>query len=240
MFLNFSIAVHYCWNICNFTFHGETLLMQWLFFSLFNYFFLRYWYQYDFYICKNKGFNLISFFWAYITFRYFYKQQNTNLNLLHPCNMGEAFIWSTYIFVWFSFIFFENWVGVIFPKFLFHLPLVDLTAATADINTTVGLALLVVISSFYQRYKTEGIWFVKNYLEPLPLLLPLNIVEEFTKPLSLSFRLFGNILADELTGLVITSLIPLGIPIPLIALGLFAGYIQTIIFINLTFDYIFE
>jgi F-type H+-transporting ATPase subunit a len=58
----------------------------------------------------------------------------------------------------------------------------------------------------------------KRYIQPIPLLLPINILEDFTKPLSLSFRLFGNILADELTVTVLTSLVPLVIPLPIMLL----------------------
>jgi F-type H+-transporting ATPase subunit a len=64
--------------------------------------------------------------------------------------------------------------------------------------------------------------------------LPINILEDFTKPLSLSFRLFGNILADELVVAVLVSLAPLVIPIPLIFLGLFTSAIQALIFATLS------
>ena len=52
----------------------------------------------------------------------------------------------------------------------------------------------------------------------MAFLFPLNILEEFSKPLSLSFRLFGNILADELTLSVLYGLVPVGVPIPVITL----------------------
>jgi len=77
----------------------------------------------------------------------------------------------------------------------------------------------------------------------LPLLfflLPINILEDFTKPLSLSFRLFGNILADELVVGVLVTLVPLIIPIPLILLGLFTSAIQALVFATLAGAYIGE
>ena len=64
--------------------------------------------------------------------------------------------------------------------------------------------------------------------------------EDFTKPLSLSFRLFGNVLADELTISVLTSLVPLVIPLPIMALGIFAGSVQALIFSTLAAAYIAE
>uniref|UniRef100_K4AH86 Uncharacterized protein n=1 Tax=Setaria italica TaxID=4555 RepID=K4AH86_SETIT len=65
-------------------------------------------------------------------------------------------------------------------------------------------------------------------------------VEDFTKPLSLSFRLFGNILADELVVVVLVSLVPLVVPIPVMFLGLFTSGIQALIFATLAAAYIGE
>ncbi|OLQ04732.1 ATP synthase subunit a, chloroplastic [Symbiodinium microadriaticum] len=79
---------------------------------------------------------------------------------------------------------------------------------------------------------------------------PINILEDFTKPplgpatatlgegLSLSFRLFGNVVADELT--VLCFLVPFIIPLPIMGLGLFAGSIQALIFSTLAAAYIKE
>jgi F-type H+-transporting ATPase subunit a len=66
------------------------------------------------------------------------------------------------------------------------------------------------------------------------------VLEDFTKPLSLSFRLFGNILADELTVTVLTLLVPILVPLPIMVLGLFASSIQALIFATLAAAYIGE
>ena len=71
-------------------------------------------------------------------------------------------------------------------------------------------------------------------------MLPFKILEDFTKPLSLSFRLFGNILADELVVGVLVFLIPLILPIPVMFLGLFTSAIQALIFATLAAYYIGE
>jgi len=71
-------------------------------------------------------------------------------------------------------------------------------------------------------------------------MLPFKIVEDFTKPLSLSFRLFGNILADELVVAVLVFLVPLVLPIPVMFLGLFTSAIQALIFATLAAYYIGE
>ena len=67
-----------------------------------------------------------------------------------------------------------------------------------------------------------------------------KILEDFTKPLSLSFRLFGNILADELVVGVLVFLVPLILPIPVMFLGLFTSAIQALIFATLAAYYIGE
>ena len=71
-------------------------------------------------------------------------------------------------------------------------------------------------------------------------MLPFKILEDFTKPLSLSFRLFGNILADELVVSVLVFLVPLILPIPVMFLGLFTSAIQALIFATLAAYYIGE
>ena len=116
----------------------------------------------------------------------------------------------------------------------------ELAAPTNDINTTVALSLLVSLTYFYAGLQKKGLGYFKRYLEPTPILLPINILEDFTKPLSLSFRLFGNILADELTVSVLTMLVPLIIPLPIMVLGVFASSIQALIFSTLAAAYIAE
>ncbi|KAF1866385.1 hypothetical protein Lal_00024395 [Lupinus albus] len=79
-----------------------------------------------------------------------------------------------------------------------------------------------------------------KYIQPTPILLPIKILEDFTKPLSLSFRLFGNILADELVVVVLVSLVPLVVPISVMFLGFFTSGIQALIFTTLVAAYIGE
>ena len=88
--------------------------------------------------------------------------------------------------------------------------------------------------------KIKGLSYFQRYIKPSVFLLPINIIEDFTKPLSLNFRLFGNIVADELTVSVLCSLVPLFIPIPIMLLGLFASSIQALIFSTLASAYIAE
>ena len=110
----------------------------------------------------------------------------------------------------------------------------ELSAPTNDINTTVALALLTSVTYFFAGITKKGIGYFKRYLQPTPVLLPINILEDFTKPLSLSFRLFGNILADELTVTVLTMLVPLIIPITYYGFRCFCKFNSSINFFNLS------
>lgn len=148
--------------------------------------------------------------------------------------------WVPYIGTMFLFIFVSNWSGALIPWKIIELPHGELGAPTNDINTTAGLALLTSAAYFYAGIGKRGLEYFTKYVQPTPILLPINVLEDFTKPLSLSFRLFGNILADELVVAVLISLVPLVIPIPLIFLGLFTSAIQALIFATLSGAYIGE
>nr|YP_010290849.1 ATP synthase CF0 subunit IV [Gahnia tristis]ULQ66006.1 ATP synthase CF0 subunit IV [Gahnia tristis] len=148
--------------------------------------------------------------------------------------------WVPFIGTMFLFIFVSNWSGALLPWKIIELPHGELAAPTNDINTTVALALLTSVAYFYAGLSKKGLSYFEKYIKPTPILLPINILEDFTKPLSLSFRLFGNILADELVVVVLVSLVPLVIPIPVMLLGLFTSGIQALIFATLAAAYIGE
>jgi F-type H+-transporting ATPase subunit a len=148
--------------------------------------------------------------------------------------------WVPYIATIFLFILGSNWAGALIPWKLIKLPQGELAAPTNDINTTVALALLTSMAYFYAGLRKNGINYFSRYIQPTPILLPINILEDFTKPLSLSFRLFGNVLADELVVSVFTLLVPILIPLPVMILGLFASSIQALIFSTLSAAYIGE
>ncbi|MBD2679847.1 MULTISPECIES: F0F1 ATP synthase subunit A [Nostoc] len=148
--------------------------------------------------------------------------------------------WVPFIGTLFLFIFVSNWSGALIPWKLIKLPSGELAAPTNDINTTVALALLTSLAYFYAGFSKRGLGYFKKYIEPTPVLLPIAILEDFTKPLSLSFRLFGNILADELVVAVLVLLVPLFIPLPVMALGLFTSAIQALVFATLAGAYIHE
>lgn len=148
--------------------------------------------------------------------------------------------WVPFVGTLFLFIFVCNWSGALVPWKLIEIPGGELAAPTSDINTTVALALLTSLAYFYAGLSKRGLGYFSKYIQPTPILLPINILEDFTKPLSLSFRLFGNILADELVVGVFVLLVPLFIPLPVMILGLFTSAIQALIFATLAAVYIGE
>ncbi len=148
--------------------------------------------------------------------------------------------WVPFIGTLFLFIFVSNWSGALVPWRLIKLPEGELAAPTNDINTTVALALLVSLAYFYAGFSKAGLGYFAKYIQPTPVLLPIAILEDFTKPLSLSFRLFGNILADELVVAVLVLLVPLFVPLPVMLLGLFTSAIQALVFATLAAAYIHE
>jgi F-type H+-transporting ATPase subunit a len=153
----------------------------------------------------------------------------------------EGFLtWVPFMGTLFLFIFVSNWSAALLPLKLIELPSGELAAPTNDINTTVALALLTSLAYFYAGFSNRGLNYFGRYIQPTPVLLPINILEDFTKPLSLSFRLFGNILADELVVAVLVSLVPLVVPVPMMFLGLFTSGIQALIFATLAGAYIGE
>lgn len=111
---------------------------------------------------------------------------------------------------------------------------------TADINTTLGLALLVFILMHFEGMRENGIWgYIKGFAEPVFVLLPLNIVSELAKPISHSFRLFGNIVGGGIIITLIYQAAPWLIPIPLQAwFDIFIGVIQALIFGMVAIAYI--
>nr|YP_010488525.1 ATP synthase CF0 subunit IV [Japanobotrychium lanuginosum]UAT96952.1 ATP synthase CF0 subunit IV [Japanobotrychium lanuginosum] len=145
--------------------------------------------------------------------------------------------WVPFIGTLFPFIFVPNWSGALFPWRIIQLPHGELAAPTNDINTTVALASLTSVAYFYAGSRKKGLSYFGKYIQPTPVLLPINILEDFTKPLSLSFRLFGNVLADELVVSVLISLVPLVVPIPMMLLGPFTSAIQALIFATLAAAY---
>lgn len=151
----------------------------------------------------------------------------------------------SYIGPLFLFIFTANIIGF-FPIPWFSITEGHLTfepaftTPTADLNTTVGLALLTTFTFLKASIKANGITgYLKGFLDPIPVMLPLNIVGEIAKPVNIAFRLFGNGFAGGvIMGLLYMGL-PAVVPAPLhLYFDLFSGLVQSYVFITLSMVYI--
>ena len=222
-----EVGKHFYWNIAGFLIHGQVLVVIWFVFAI----------LLIFSFLGSRNIEQIPRGW-----QNFMECVLDFVTEIARNQLGESFYreWLPFIGTLFLFIFGCNWAGAVIPWKLIQLPEGEFAAPTNDINTTVALALLTSMAYFYAGLSKKGIGYFKRYIQPIPLLLPINILEDFTKPLSLSFRLFGNVLADELTITVLTGLVPLVIPLPIMFLGIFAGSVQALIFSTLAAAYIAE
>ena len=71
-----------------------------------------------------------------------------------------------------------------------------------------------------------------------PLMIPIEIISHFSRPVSLSIRLFGNIFAEELLIVIMASIIPFFLPLPFMAVAIFTSIIQSFVFVLLSCIYI--
>lgn len=222
-----EVGEHFLWKIGNFSIHGQVLITSWMVIAVLV-------------LASIAATSNIQRIPSGI--QNFMEYALEFIRDLAKSQLGEKEYrpWVPFIGTLFLFIFVSNWGGALIPWKLIELPSGELAAPTNDINTTVALALLTSLAYFYAGLSKKGLGYFKGYIEPIPVLLPIKVLEDFTKPLSLSFRLFGNIVADELVVGVFVLLVPLFVPLPLMALGLFTSAIQALIFATLAGAYIHE
>ncbi|MEL6440255.1 MAG: F0F1 ATP synthase subunit A [Cyanobacteria bacterium J06621_8] len=222
-----EVGEHFLWKIGNFTVHGQVFINSWIVIALLVIASLAA--TRNLQQVPSGTQNFMEYALEFV--------RDLTRNQIGEKEYRE---WLPFVGTLFLFIFVSNWSGALVPWGLVELPSGELAAPTNDINTTVALALLTSLAYFYAGFKKKGLSYFKHYIEPTPILLPIAILEDFTKPLSLSFRLFGNILADELVVAVLVLLVPILIPLPVMALGLFTSAIQALVFATLAAAYIHE
>jgi F-type H+-transporting ATPase subunit a len=131
----------------------------------------------------------------------------------------------------FIFLLLCNWIGIV-P---------GLEEPTKDLNTTLGLGLMGFIIAHGTAIKVKGLkTYLKEYFEPMFFLAPLNVVGEIAKVISISFRLFGNIMGGSIIIIVVSHLI-WGLLLPPFLygfFGIFVGTVQAFVFMMLTLVYI--
>lgn len=132
------------------------------------------------------------------------------------------------------FIFISNAVGMI-PGLL---------PPTANLNTTVALALVIFFATHIIGFKEHGIKYIKHFIGPvwymIPLIFPLEIIGHLARPLSLSLRLFGNMMGHEQIVMVMLILMPIAYPLLAIStvMGVLVVFLQSFIFALLSMLYI--
>jgi F-type H+-transporting ATPase subunit a len=154
----------------------------------------------------------------------------------------------------------EEWIG---PDGRRYLPLIatlglfillgnyaglvpGLMAPTSDINVTVGCAITTWVYYHYQGFRKQGVVnYLKHFAVPpgapvwmAPLMLIIELISHSSRLLSLSLRLFGNIFGEELVILILGSIIPFIVPLPMMFLGLITGGLQAFIFVLLSIIYL--
>lgn len=131
----------------------------------------------------------------------------------------------------FMFLLLSNWLGII-PH---------LEEPTKDLNTTLGLGIMGFFIAHYAGIKSKGFRvYIKEYFQPIFFMMPLNVIGELAKIVSISFRLFGNIMGGSIIILVVSYLTYSLVLPPLLNafFGLFVGTIQAFVFTMLTVVYI--
>ena len=114
-----------------------------------------------------------------------------------------------------------------------------LHSPTADFSTTAALAVVVFFAVPFYGIRARGIrGYLGHYLEPSPLLLPIEIITEFSRTLALAVRLFGNVMSEELIIAVLLLLAGLLVPVPIMMLAVLTSVLQAYIFAVLTVVYL--
>jgi F-type H+-transporting ATPase subunit a len=154
----------------------------------------------------------------------------------------------------------DDWIG---PKGRRYVPLIGtlalliwisnvaglvpgLMAPTSNINVTLGCAITVFVYYHVQGIKEQGLFrYLLHFAAPpgaplalAPIMLPIELISHLARVMSLSLRLFGNIFGEELVILILASLIPFLVPLPMMFLGLLTATLQAAIFVILTMIYI--
>ena len=152
------------------------------------------------------------------------------LNGLMESNIGMEGRRTTapFIITLFLYLLVGNEIGLL-PQIGAHF-----TSPTNDINVTLGMAITVSLTVYVLGVMKHGLGYFKHFVQPFWAFLPLNLLEEVSKPLTMGLRLFGNILAGEILLIVLNMLSPWVVPDLWIGFSLIVGFIQAFIFTMLT------
>jgi F-type H+-transporting ATPase subunit a len=114
-----------------------------------------------------------------------------------------------------------------------------LKSPTTDLSTPLALAIVVFFSVHYYGLRQHGILgHLRHYVQPIFIMLPIEIAGEIARTLSLTFRLFGNMLGEEIVIAVLFLIVPLLVPVPMMLFSIFTSIIQAYVFTMLTVVYL--
>ena len=132
----------------------------------------------------------------------------------------------------FIYIFVANMIGLV-PGFM---------PPTASISTTLSCALVVVVFTHVIGIKYHGVAYIKHFMGPVwwmvPIIFPIELIGHVARVLSLTFRLFGNMMGHELVLMILFGLAgAFFAPLPIMALGIFVALVQAFVFFLLSIMY---
>lgn len=129
---------------------------------------------------------------------------------------------------------------ILFNNLMGSLPGLD--SATANFNTTLACALVIFVATHVVGVRTHGVAYIKQFLGPVWwlawLMLPIELIGHFARILSLSVRLYGNMMGDHKVLAIFLGLVALGIPVIFMGMGIFIALVQTFVFTLLSILYI--
>jgi len=118
-----------------------------------------------------------------------------------------------------------------------------LQSATSNVNVPAGCAIVVFLYYQFQGMKKQGVVkYLKHFMGPVlplaPLMIIIEVIGHLARPVTLTIRLFANIMAEELVITIFFGLIPLLVPLPFMAFAIFGGLLQAFIFCTLAMVYL--
>ncbi|MBU2698930.1 F-type H+-transporting ATPase subunit a [Sporomusaceae bacterium BoRhaA] len=210
-----EIGAHHLAHFAGFTIHMDTMYMTWLTMAIVILIALL----------ATRRLKLVPSGWQNVL----EMAVEALLNQIKETMGPKGVSFAPMIITLFLFLLVGNWLGLV-P---------GLSSPTSDLNTTLGLALMVIIMVQLVAIMNKGLSaYLGHFIKPMVLFLPINIIEELSKPITLSFRLFGNIMAGEILIIVLGMLVPYVIPTAWLAFSVFVGVIQAFIFTMLSMSYL--
>ncbi len=132
----------------------------------------------------------------------------------------------------FLFVLANNWAGL----------LPGVVPATENMNTAFALGVFSFLVYNYYGIKENGIGYIKHFFGPILLLAPImfviELISHFVRPFSLGLRLSNVMMGDHTVVGIFLDLVPVGLPIPFLLLGMFVGFVQAFVFTLLSMVYI--